>query len=135
MDLEHNAFAAEKNGKTSFCLVFALVEKRLCEQARMNKINNELGEAKVITKDPTNTLVRKVQRQVSQLHKDNKIDKSQFFQMYPSDAVPPRMYGMIKAHKPEKKFPMRTVVSTIGTATYGASKFLVDVFQPTLNKN
>ena len=55
--------------------------------------------------------------------------------MYPSDAIPPRLYGLIKAHKPEKEYPMRTVVSTIGTAFYGTSKFLVDLIQPTLDKN
>ena len=30
---------------------------------------------------------------------------------------------------------MRPVVSTVGTAFYGSSKFLVDLLQPTLNKN
>ena len=30
---------------------------------------------------------------------------------------------------------MRTIVSTIGTAPYGTSKYLVDIIQPTLNKN
>ena len=45
------------------------------------------------------------------------------------------MYGAIKAHKPEKNYPMRVIVSTIGTANYGLSKYLVDLIQPTLNKN
>ena len=55
--------------------------------------------------------------------------------MYPSDAIPPRMYRMIKAHKPEKDYPMRLVVSTIGTANYGLSEYLVKITQNTLNKN
>ena len=76
-----------------------------------------------------------MQRAISQLHKEDKLDKSQFYQMYQSDAVPPRMYGALKAHKPEKDYPMRTIVSTIGTATYGTSKLLVDLIQPTLDKN
>ena len=58
-----------------------------------------------------------------------------FFEMYPSDAVPPRMYGMVKAHKPQKDYPMRAVVSTIGTPMYGTSKYLVNLLQPTLDKN
>ena len=32
-------------------------------------------------------------------------------------------------------FPMRVIVSTIGTPPYGISKYLVDIIQPTLNKN
>ena len=55
--------------------------------------------------------------------------------MYPSDPIPPRMYGTIKAHKPEKNYPMRVVVSTIGTPSYGTSDHLVRIIQPTLNKN
>ncbi|XP_065650401.1 uncharacterized protein LOC136078552 [Hydra vulgaris] len=55
--------------------------------------------------------------------------------MYPSDCNPPRIYGMIKAHKPEKDYPMRPVVSTINTPPYGTSDYLVKIIQPTLNKN
>ena len=45
------------------------------------------------------------------------------------------MYGTIKAHKPEKQYPMRIVVSTIGTANYGVSDYIVKIAQNTLNKN
>ena len=44
------------------------------------------------------------------------------------------MYGTIKAHKPEKDYPMRIVVSTIGTPTHGISEYLVKVIKPVLNK-
>jgi len=77
----------------------------------------------------------KFQRAISKLKKDNKIDKHTFYKLYPSDAIPPRLYGYLKAHKPQKNFPMRPVVSTLGTPFYGSSKYLVDLIQPTLNKN
>ena len=35
----------------------------------------------------------------------------------------------------KKNFPMRVIVSAIGTPPYGISKYLVDIIQPTLNKN
>ena len=41
----------------------------------------------------------------------------------------------LKAHKPEKNYPMRTVVSTIGSPPYGTSKYLVKMIHPTLNEN
>ena len=69
------------------------------------------------------------------MRKKNKFDNKTYFKLYPSDTIPPRLYGVIKAHKPEKDYPMRTIVSTIGTAPYGTSKYLVDIIQPTLNKN
>ena len=58
-----------------------------------------------------------------------------YFQIYPSDPIPPQLNGTIKAHKPEKNYPMKTIVSTIGTPAYGISKYLVEIIQPTLNKN
>ena len=42
------------------------------------------------------------------------------------------MYGTIKAHKPQKNYPARTIVSTIGSPAYKVSKHLVKVIQPTL---
>ena len=42
---------------------------------------------------------------------------------------------VVKAHKPEKNYPMRTVVLTIGTPPCGISKHLVKTIQPLLNKN
>ena len=49
--------------------------------------------------------------------------------------IPPQLFGVAKAHKPEKNYPMRVIVSTIETVPYGTSKYLVKIIQPTLNKN
>ena len=138
LDSENSAALEELKQDTELKVVpfdkgvgFALLEK----EEMISKISAELGEAKVIEKDPTNTLVTKIQKVVSKLHKEDKIDKKTFYSMYPSDAQAPRLYGVVKAHKPQKNYPMRTVVSTVGTATHGASKFCVDLIQSTLDKN
>ena len=55
--------------------------------------------------------------------------------LYPSDPIPPHMYDTEKAHKQNKSYPMRIVVSTIGTPSYGISEYLVQFIQHTLNKN
>ena len=52
-----------------------------------------------------------------------------------SDPIPPRLYGTVKAHKPEKNYPLCIVVSTIGTPCYGISKYLIKIIQPTLSKS
>ena len=59
----------------------------------------------------------------------------EYFQIYPSDLIPPRLYDTIKSHKPEKNYPIRIIVSTIGAPAYGISKYLVEIILPTLNKN
>ena len=70
------------------------------------------------------------------MKKENKFGNKTYFRWYPSNAIPPQFYGVTKVHKTEKKiYPMRAIMSTVRTAPYGTSKYLVDIIQPTLNKN
>ena len=41
----------------------------------------------------------------------------------------------MKAHQPEKCYPMRAIASTIGSSPYGISQYLVELIQPSLNKS
>ena len=101
----------------------------------ISKIEEQLGKSKIIDYDPTNLLTGKFQRLLRKLKKEEKFDKKTYSLIYPSYCIPPRLYGTLKAHKPEKNHPMRAVVSTIGSPPYGTSKYLVKIIQPTLNKN
>lgn len=101
----------------------------------ITKIENQIGKSKIIDIDPTPQLVSKFQKILCKMRKEGKFDDRTYFKIYPSDAIPPRLYGTVKAHKPEKNYPMRTVVSTIGTPQYGVSEYLVKIIQPTLNKH
>ena len=58
-----------------------------------------------------------------------------YFEPYPSDAILPRLYHTIKAHKPEKNVPMRVIASSVGKPPDKISKYVIDNIQPTLNKN
>ena len=88
----------------------------------------ELGKATKAKIDPTSRLTNKIQKKLCNLRKENKFTNKTYFELYPSDPIPPRSYGTIKAHKPEEKnFPMRVIVSAIGTPPYGISKYLVDI--------
>ena len=79
--------------------------------------------------------MNKIKKKLCKFRKENKFTNKTYFELYPSDPIPPCLYGTIKAHKPEKKIPMRVIVSTIGALPYVISKYLVDIIQPTLNKN
>ena len=107
----------------------------LSQEDALAKMSEQLGEAKKINTDPTRTLLGKFQRTLSKLRKEGKFNTNEYREIYPSDAIPPRMYGMLKAHKPNKNYPMRTVVSTVGTVSHGTSRMLVKLIQATLNKN
>ena len=99
------------------------------------KIEEQLGKSKIIDCDPTNLLTGTFQRLLRKLKKGDKFDKKTYSLSYPFDSIPPRLYGTLKEHKPEKNYPMRVEVSTIGSPPYGTSKYLVKITQPTLNKN
>ena len=106
----------------------------LPEKRGMQKIEEQLGKAEIAENDPTLKFTNKIQKILCRLRKEKKFADKEYFQIYPSDPIPPRLYGTIKAHKPEKNYPMRTIVPTIGTPAYGISKYLVQIIQPTLNK-
>jgi predicted GIY-YIG superfamily endonuclease len=114
--------------ETGFALLYENEAKKKLEEQIKNK-------SKIIDYDPTPTFTTKFQKLLCKLRKEGKLNTSTYFKMYPSDCVPPRIYGMVKAHKPEKNYPMRPVVSTINTPPYGTSEYLVKIIQPTLNKN
>ena len=50
---------------------------------------------------------------------EKKFTDKPYFEIDPSDPIPPPLYETVKAHNPEKNYSMRTVVSTIGTPPYG----------------
>ena len=61
------------------------------------------------------------------IKKEDKFDKKTYSLVYPSDCISPRLYGILKAHKPEKNYPMRALMSTIRPPPYGTSQFLVKI--------
>ncbi len=100
-----------------------------------SKMIEGIGEATILQKDPTSAHVVRIQRALSCIRKQVEISDHLYYRLYPSDAIPPRAYGQCKAHKPGSNYPFRVLVSTIGTAPYGLSKYLVEIIQPTLAKN
>ena len=94
---------------------FAVVTNDMAKE----KIEEQLGKASKTKIDPTSRLMNKIQKKLCKLRKENKFTNKTYFELYPSNPIPPRLYGTIKAHKPEKNFPMRVIVSSISTPPYG----------------
>ena len=108
---------------------------RISKEEAIRKIKEQIGDTEIIQHDPTDTFARDIRTELSKLNKRGRFTTKEYESIYPSDAIPPRMYGTVKAHKPEKNYPMRLVVSTIGTPPHGLSAHLVKIIQPMLNKN
>ena len=73
------------------------------------KIEEQLGKATKAKIDPTSRLTNKIQKKLCKLRKENKFTNKTYFELYPSDPIPPRLYGTIKVHKPEKTFPCESL--------------------------
>ena len=52
--------------------------------------------------------------------------------MYPTGCVPSKFYGLPKIHKPDN--PLRPIVSSCGSVTYGVAKELAKILKPLVGK-
>ena len=68
----------------------------------IRKIEEQIGESAVSNTDLTSALTSKNQKHLATLRKQQKLETRTYFQLYSSDPIPPRLYGVIKAHKPKK---------------------------------
>ena len=99
------------------------------------KIKEQNDNTEVITKDPIPTLARKFQATLRNLHKQRKFTDAEQKKLYLSDPIPPRMYEVIKAHKPKKELPNENRSRYIVTPSYRTSEYLVKIIQPLFNRN
>ena len=53
--------------------------------------------------------------------------------MYPTGCVPPKFYGLPKIHKPNS--PLRPIVSSCGSVTYGMAKELAKILKPPVDNS
>ena len=72
------------------------------EEDAIKRIDEQIGKLIIIDYDPTITLLNMVQKERAKLRKEGKFDNKTYYKVYPSDAIPPRLYGVVKAHKSKK---------------------------------
>ena len=58
----------------------------------IKKIEEQLGKAKVIDKDPTQKYTSKIQKHLCKLRKEKKFTDKEYFEIYLSDPIPPHLY-------------------------------------------
>ena len=99
-------------------------------QDYINKANQLLNQStyKVITKDPTNTIKNKLINILKGIKTKTGLGTNIYKSMYPTGCVPPKFYGLPKIHKPDT--PLRPIVSSCGSVTYGVAKELAKILKP-----
>ena len=61
------------------------------------------------------------------------LDNVTYKSMYPTGCVLPKFYGLPKIHKPDT--PLRPIVSSCGSVTYGVAKELIKILKPLVGKS
>ena len=99
------------------------------------KANNLLNTPayKEIPRDPTNKIKAQLITKLRRIKKDSKLDEGTYKSMYPTGCVLPKFYGLPKIHK--RGNPLRPIVSSRGSVTYGVAKVLSKVIKPLVGKS
>ena len=102
------------------------------KQDYINKANQLLNQNtyKVISKDPTNMI--KILNILKGIKTKTELGINTYKSMYPTGYVPPKFYGLPKIHKPDT--PLRPIVSSCGSVTYGVAKELAKILKPLVGK-
>ena len=104
-------------------------------QDYINKANHLLNQStyKSVTKDPTNSIKNKQINILKRVKTKTGLDSNTYKSMYPTGCVPPKFYGLPKIHKPDT--PLRPIVSSCGSVTYGVAKELAKILKPLVGKS
>lgn len=92
---------------------------------KMLDILNDSNTYRKIQKDPSKKLITKINNLVKSWLDLDIIDEHTYKHLKCTDGNLPRCYGLPKVHKSD--FPLRIIVSSIGSATYIVAKFLSDI--------
>ena len=104
-------------------------------QDYINKANHLLNQNtyKIITKDPTNSIKNKLINILKTIKTKSGLGTSTYKSMYPTGCVPSKFYGLPKIHKPDT--PLRPIVSSCGSVTYGVAKELAKILKPLVGQS
>ena len=86
-----------------------------------------------VPRDPTNTIKNKLIGILKRVKNQTRLDSNTYKSMYPTGCVPPKFYGLPKIHKPDT--PLRPIVSSCGSVTYGVAKELAKILKPLVGKS
>ena len=104
-------------------------------QDYINKGNQLLNQNtyRSITRDPTTSIKNKLINILKGVKNQTGLDSNTYKSMYPTGCVPPKFYGLPKIHKPDT--PLRPIVSSCGSVTYGVTKELAKILKPLVGKS
>ena len=104
-------------------------------QNYIKKVNTLLNQNtyRAFPRDPTTTIKSKLISILKRVKNQTGLDRTAYKSMYPTGCVPPKFYGLPKIHKLDT--PLRPIVSSCGSVTYGVAKELATILKPLVSKS
>ena len=104
-------------------------------QDYINEANTLLNQNtyRSIPQDPTNTIKNKLINILKRVKSQTGLSNLTYKATYPTGCVPPKFCGVPKIHKLET--PLRPIVSSCGSVTYGVAKELAKICKPLVGKS
>ena len=83
---------------------------------------------RTIKGDPKSRLKSRLINMLKKIKAESGMQDNTYKKMYPTGASPPKFYGLPKIHK--KNIPLKPIVSSIGSVSYGVAKELSKIIKP-----
>ncbi|XP_071579386.1 uncharacterized protein [Temnothorax nylanderi] len=99
---------------------------------RMTEVLSDASTYKKVDKNPIKQITTKINQLVKSWHDNDIIDYQIFKQLYCTNGNLPRCYGLPKIHK--TGFPMRVIVSAIGSPLYSVARFIHEILHDSIPK-
>ena len=87
----------------------------------------------ILSKDPTHKYKNRMINILRKWKRNGSISDKLYWKLYPESEEPPKLYGTPKIHK--NNTPLRPIVSSCGSITYNAAKYLASILTPLVGKN
>ena len=81
-----------------------------------------------VKRNPIKKTERLMNAKLLGLKRRGKFEDSEYFRLRSTDGLIPRIYGLVKVHK--DNFPLRPIVSLIGSPLYELSKYIASIISP-----
>ena len=102
-----------------------------CYAVWVHALNSETY--RTIPKDPANKIKAQLITKLRRIKRENNLVEGTYKAMYPTGWIPPKFYGLPKIHKTGN--PLRPIVSSRGSVTYGVAKVISKVLKPLVGKS
>ena len=108
--------------------VALIVMARVDYIKKAKELLEDTNTYRTIQTDPTSRLKYKLVNIFRKIKAETGMQDNTYKKMYPTGVSPPKFYGLPKIHK--KNIPLRPMVFSFGSVSYGVAKELVRIIKP-----